>query len=659
MKRIVALILIMASFTSLFVLAKPAFMLYNGAIGQGAQCSDFLEVICHGLTLDVCVAAFATLPFLLLASLPRVPLRPASILALLLAALFSLAIVADACLYEFWDIKLDATVLAYLDSPRGVTSSVSTLFLIISLLVWIILTAITAFVQHIIIRWGLRNTLAELSPQQRGFVAGGYLLLTAFLVLSMRGLNRLFATPAHDAPLSVASAYYSPRQLFNHSAVNPVFSFLTSVGNRTRGISPDSFMPPAQADSIFRTLHYNTDSRISSSDSLLTASFIRSFRRGEAQIVLIIMEGCGGTLVSEVCGTVPELTPCLNRLCSESVFFQNCYANSFRTDRGVLCALSGYPAFPDVSLMRQSGKVATLSGIADALKQSLPQRCPTGEAPLCDFLYGGDRDFTSMASYLRATGYDHVWGDVDFPESQRRTHNWGVTDSLTFLRLRTLTGCYRAHKGPSQPPQSPFLTFLTLASHEPWEVPYKRMMKKGKIANSFAYLDHCLDGYLRYLRRSPAWERTLVILTSDHGIAWPAEMSEANPSRYHIPMIWTGGAIRAPRRIAQICNQTDLPATLLGQLGVAHDDFPFSRDVMSQTYTFPCAQHAWAEGFAFIDSTGHTVIDLHTMEPLSDVNTSDSPEHPLPLKEAQRQRRLRALRAKAFLQTAYRDMEQR
>ena len=88
--------------------------------------------------------------------------------------------------------------------------------------------------------------------------------------------------------------------------------------------------------------------------------------------------------------------------------------------------------------------------------------------------------------------------------------------------------------------------------------------------------------------------------------------SEQHPLRNRIPMIWVGGAVKAPRRIDTICNQTDLPATLLAQLGLSHSDYTFSRDVLSSTYTHPVAMHTFTEGYSMVDSTGLTVFDLYS-----------------------------------------------
>ena len=105
--------------------------------------------------------------------------------------------------------------------------------------------------------------------------------------------------------------------------------------------------------------------------------------------------------------------------------------------------------------------------------------------------------------------------------------------------------------------------------------------------NAFAYLDESLGKFMEGLRRSPEWKNTLVIILPDHGVSWPADINEFDIRKYHIPLIWTGGAVRNAREVARLCNQTDLAATLLGQLGIDHARFKFSRDVMSQTYTYP------------------------------------------------------------------------
>ena len=131
------------------------------------------------------------------------------------------------------------------------------------------------------------------------------------------------------------------------------------------------------------------------------------------------------------------------------------------------------------------------------------------------------------------------------------------------------------------------------------------------------------------------------MLIPDHGIPYPETLAESSPERWHIPMVWTGGAVKGPHVVSKICNQTDLPATLLGQMGLPHAGFRFSRDVTSRAYRYPFAFHTWGTGFGFIDDTGFTTFDLTAGRMLSD-SPSPSP--------------LRLERGKALLQTCYDDL---
>ena len=113
------------------------------------------------------------------------------------------------------------------------------------------------------------------------------------------------------------------------------------------------------------------------------------------------------------------------------------------------------------------------------------------------------------------------------------------------------------------------------------------------------------------LRQSPEqWKRTLLVLLPDHSIDFNG-ISELAGHRNLIPLVWAGGAVRKHRDITDICNQTDLSATLLAQLGLPHDDFLWSRNVLSPDYRYPIAVHNFNNGFTVIDSTGYMVYDLN------------------------------------------------
>jgi phosphoglycerol transferase MdoB-like AlkP superfamily enzyme len=318
--------------------------------------------------------------------------------------------------------------------------------------------------------------------------------------------------------------------------------------------------------------------------------------------------------------------PNLKAVAAEGVEFTNCYANSFRTDRGVVCTLSGYPSYPDVSVMKLTdSKVAGLPSIARSLAR---------EGYDTEFIYGGDINFTNTNGYLLSTGYRRTYSETDFPSEQRNDSKWGVHDEFAFEK----TLQHISQKDTLNPWM---LTLLTLSSHEPWEVPYNRI-SDNPIANSFAYLDQCIGDFIQKFKKLPAWKHSVVIFIPDHGNGYGLSEETMMVEKNRIPMIMTGGALAGSCTIEAVCNQSDLAATLLGQMNIRHDDFKMSRDVLSETYTLPFAINSWSQGIVMTDHMGSTIFDLNTkkVSKTLDAPISNHEEH-----------------IKAYMQQAYKLLE--
>ena len=121
-----------------------------------------------------------------------------------------------------------------------------------------------------------------------------------------------------------------------------------------------------------------------------------------------------------------EVAPNLSALCQEGVCFTRCYCSSFRTDRGIVSALSGYPGQPTTSIMRYTRKLQSLPGLPKSLKAAGYQT---------QVLYGGDMSFFNMADYFISAGHDRLVSQDDFPAGER-TAKWGVPDHAAFARSR-------------------------------------------------------------------------------------------------------------------------------------------------------------------------------------------------------------------------------
>lgn len=83
-----------------------------------------------------------------------------------------------------------------------------------------------------------------------------------------------------------------------------------------------------------------------------------------------------------------------------------------------------------------------------------------------------------------------------------------------------------------------FTVIQTSSSHEPFDVPYKRL--GDKVLNAFSYTDHCVGQFIDFLKKHQRWSNSLVVLIPDHLGAWPRDIDNFSTWRFHVPMIWTG-----------------------------------------------------------------------------------------------------------------------
>ena len=606
--RIEMLIRHYLSLVMIFVLQKPLFMLYAGGRKQHSGIKDWVLVMWHGIPIDLSVAGYLTLiPVILVIisiwakSFPVKKIMRVydALVSLLIATIF----VGDAALYPYWGFKLDASVLFYLKTPKEAMASVSPWMVVLGIIVIIL----TAFVFYRILVNALKPFDVPYSKVLiRIPVTVLYLLLFAPLFLAIRGGVR-------ESTMNVGHAYFSADQFLNHSAVNPAFSLLSSVSKTSDYSKWYDYLDEDKRCELFQGLY---DTSLEGTEKLLNTE--------RPNVLVLVIEGMGGDFVHAISGR-PDVTPRLDSLISQGVFFSNCYAGSFRTDRGMVCVMNGHPGLPMTSIMKLPTKSAALPSLPGKL---LEQGYETY------FMYGGDINFTNMKSWLYGTGFRNVTSDADFTHSERKTNAWGVNDDITFSRLFSEIKERRDSLW--------FGGFLSLSSHEPFEVPYHRL--EDKICNSFAYTDSCLGAFVDSLRSTPVWDNLLLVITPDHGFRYPQQGFAFDPHVHHIPILWLGGAVKEPKVIDRFIVQPDMAATILAQMGIDYSDFRFSRNVMSEKYTYPFSFYTFSNGLCFIDSTGITLYDDDSGQCL--INDPVGSE-------------LRLDRGKAILQTLYDDLEAR
>lgn len=556
-----------------FLVQKPVFMACNAS--KDYSIGDYLSVMWHGAGLDATTTGYLTiLPFVLTAAsvwFRHMPFRkimtPYYIVVMLL---ISVIFVSDLSLFAFWESKLDASVFIYIDSPKNAMASVSGAYIAARVALMLGLTALMSGLLWLVTP---RNLTKINMIGQQLLTTLCALPVGALLFLVIRGGIRV-------STANVGDAYFSTDQYLNLSAINPAFNLFASTERQARYEDEFNFYDEERRATLMKGLYPKSDE---GTEYVLNTS--------RPNILVIFMESFGATMIERL-GGEKGVAPNLERLADEGVFFSRIFANSFRTDRGTVCTFSGYPGLPTLSLMKVSNLCQSLPNIARTL----------GDAGYTtDFLYGGDINFTNMQGYLRAGGFHTITSQDDFSMSDRNYSKWGVPDGLTFNRLFDML---KEREGAKKPW---FTAFLTLSSHEPFEVPFKKF--DDAHYNAFAYTDHCIGEFIKRFKKTPQWKNTLIVLLPDHGTPYPKDGERFSPRYFRIPMIWAGGAVSRKMTVEKIMNQTDLAATLLAQLGLKHGDFKFSRNVLSESYNSPFAFYSFVNGFCFLDNTGVSVYD--------------------------------------------------
>lgn len=556
-------------FVCIFALQKPFFMLFYRTLYEGVSWTEWLGTVWHGLPLDLSLAGYLTaIPGLLFIcsawAVPDLLRRIWCGYFMFVSVLLSIIFTVDLGLYEYWGFRLDATPLFYFfSSPKDAVASVS---------VWTVIGGIVAMAVYAAVLYGVfylvllqKGAFRRMKiPYRRLRVSGVLLLLTGLLFIPIRGGFTV-------STMNTGKVYFSTNQRLNHAAINPAFSLMESLSKQKDFGKQYRFMEAEAADRIFSGL---VDPAVLAENGK-TAGSLRQvpdslhslFTTQRPDVLFVIMESFSSRLMTAL-GGEPDVAVQLDSLAREGVLFTNFYANSFRTDRGLVAILSGYPAQPTTSIMKYPRKTQSIPAIAGSLKRA---------GYKTKYYYGGDADFTNMRSYLMSSGFEDIVADQDFPVSERLS-KWGVHDHLVFRRL--LDDLRAEAADSSSVGGAPrFRVLQTSSSHEPFEVPYSRL--KNERLNAFAYTDSCIGDFVKQFRELPQWKNTVVVLVPDHLGAYPEHIGNLEIDRYQIPLLIVGGAVRRPERIGVYGSQQDIAATLLAQLALPHGEFTFSKDMLN------------------------------------------------------------------------------
>jgi len=581
MKKRLSYLLRLGIFWVLFFLfIKFLFLIYHYSATANLPGDIIIKIFVYGLRLDLSMTGYLLLLpiiFLWVTSYTSNIWQKYVLDGIFYLFLFLIVLIniVDFEIYKYWGFHMDKTPLLYLRNPREAFASVSAGRTVLQILLGIVIFGGATFVYKKLISKKLIG-----AEKVKWYKPAIYLLILAFMFIPIRGSFGVSA-------VNISSAYFCEYPFANHAAINETWNFAFSLTEKEADKNPYQF--------------YSQEEEAKMIQSLLPANGHTTplLNAKRPNILLIIVEGLAAKNLSFT-GGWEGVTPNLNSLAQENIYFENFYANGDRTDKGLVAILGSFPAQPQGSIIKFPHKTAKLPQMSKVLADNGYHN---------HFYYGGDVNFANMRAFLNTGGFYQITDKYNFPASAYNS-KWGVHDHVlldtALQQLKRL-------------PEPFFTTLLTLSSHEPFDVPHTSVFSGddefSKYRNSVHYTDSCLGAFLNEARKSPWWNSTLIIITADHGTRHPRENPLFFPGNFKIPMIWSGGAVGDRQEvISTYGSQTDIAATVLKQLQLPAGDFIYSRDLLSETpesYAF----YAFHEGFGMMTDTVKVTLDLRSKSP--------------------------------------------
>lgn len=561
-----------------FVFARLFFLLFYFEKTQELGFITSVKTFLYGLRLDASFSAYLSIiPFLLI--LLSIFINPKKIGSLIkwysyfLIIFVSLLLIIDASLYESWGIRLDTTLLTYINTPEVMLASTSTFQLISGLLFWFL----TSFIFIKFFKKIINKKIKTLNTKNK-LQAPIFLLVTAALIIPLRG-------GLQTIPVNQSNVYFSNKMFANHAAINFIWNFSNALTHKSDGKNPYKFYSEENALKIINK----------TKNQLLKANTDSILNTAKPNVILIIWESLTAKVVGSL-GGEPTVTENLNRLSKEGILFTNFYANGDRTDKGIPAILSGYYPQPSVSIMKMPNKTRSLPMLP---KKMIDLGYKTS------FYHGGDLNFGNMNTYLRNAGITNFVDGNDFDKKDWNS-KWGAHDHVFMKRFSD---------DLEKEQITPFFKIaLTLTSHEPYEIignyKFGKDTEENKFRSAHAYTDKVIGDFVENAKKQSWYKNTLIIILADHGHRSPEHKGEFNsPKKFKIPMLWLGGALnKTGINIDNIASQVDLPYTLLDLLKGNNSDFKFSKNIFN-TSEEQYAHYIFNKGFGTFTKNGSYLFD--------------------------------------------------
>ena len=304
-------------------------------------------------------------------------------------------------------------------------------------------------------------------------------------------------------------------------------------------------------------------------------------------LVIILQESLGATFVESLGGK--PVTPNLEALKTEGIWFTQLYATGTRSVRGIEAVTAGFQPTPADSTVKLDLSQKGFFTIADLLGR---------QGYSTEFIYGGESHFDNMRSFFLGNGFQTIVEQKDY-KNPIFVASWGASDED--LLNKTHAQLLQHHASGK-----PFFTLaFTSSNHAPFEFPDGKIalfeQPKATDYNAVKYADFAMGEFFKKAKASPYYKDTVFLIVADHDIRVRGD-SLVPIEHFHIPALILGADI-TPKTIATITSQLDLPVTVLSLMGINAQHPMTGRDMSGELPAIGRAMMQYNQNFAWMEGT--------------------------------------------------------
>ena len=488
----------------------------------------------------------AITPFFLLSSKTAKPWsRLLQIYLLAILTLFVFMEVATPPFVSEYDLRPNYLFAEYMKYPQELTSLLLGAFKVALLITAIVVPVIVWGGHKVLAKHFSRLTTARLHP----FMA----VLLSLLIL-ITSLVAIRSSTGHR-PANASSVVFSNDPLLNMLPLNSLYTLLSAVRESAYeepAFAYGDFEREAVVRRVRQFMHLPPDSFINDDIPTLHRQVANLKYPRSKNLIIVLEESLGAEFVGRL-GGLP-LTPRIDALAEEGIWFENLYATGTRSVRGIEAVVTGFLPTPSPSVVKLPRSQSGFFSIAELLGR---QGYDTS------FIYGGSADFDNMRRFFSNNGFATIIDEPDYKDYVFKG-SWGVSDEDLFARAHEYFQERTADNEPF------FSLVFTSTNHMPFEFPDDRIElyddEKNTVNNAVKYADYAVGEFIDIARKSDYWDDTVILVISDHNSRVYGQQL-VPVQRFHIPGLILGGDIAA-ENVSRIASQIDIIPTLLSLMGV-------------------------------------------------------------------------------------------